>query len=172
LWYVVTMSQLSQGISKCWCDNSADGTSSPPGNGTRLYQLSGWTSGAACCTRKGRYNNQNCKAEGTTLGNCDGHCQKVSPDAIEVCVEVILWDPGRQKVIIDTSSPKCLSVSPSKDDFILGSFEYGRKKFTIDNNKSCSTSQETVQFEVMYKTPGSNRQPISTQWTLDPFFSH
>lgn len=168
------MGQLSQGYSECWCDNSSDENSTPPGKGIRLNQLSGWTSGVACCTRKGKHTNSKYKGEGTTMGNCDDHCQTISPDEIEVCVEVAFWDPGRQKVFINTTSPGCLSVSPPNDDFILDSYEYGRIVFTIQNNGNCTNSnnQEPVQFNVSYKTPGSNKPPFSTKWTLDPFFSH
>lgn len=113
---------------------------------------------------------------GTTLGNCQVHCDSISSDELLVCIEVKKVLPDRHLIHIEPDAPTCLNVSPSEQQFYLEAYEYGRKQFIITNSRGCSNTEEPVEFIVKWtSTPTSDTDPnnmTETRWTLSSLLNH
>lgn len=161
----------------CWCDNASPNQqhSKPVGYNTRLYQLSIWDKKARCCTRETPLNNQS-SYDGTTLGDCEDHCECIGSEERNICVEVKKVRKGRHQIYIEPEVPDCLNVYPNYQVFILDSYEYGRKSFTITNDSGCDNSEEEIRFTIWTTaTPSSDPHPSNMtpiNWNLKPLVSH
>jgi hypothetical protein len=167
----------SQGHCNCWVDNS----SNPPakGDNKRLHQLSTWGTTEDCCARRKLEDYTGSSFGGTTLGNCETHCKSISPDKINICVEIFKTLPDTHLVSIEVSVPNCLDVDQYEKRMYIDKYEYGRIHFGIKNrinNSNCKKNRELIEFNIRWTgSPTGDtdvRNMSSVQWTLDPIVHH